>query len=199
MSKQGFDGSYLSQCISCLRKNGQGFDLTLPSNRRKRGEHGRSSRVTPGEAEVQTPQKYKGTHFSVSGFSPRPPRPLLADCPQLFLRNLDAQERKKQSYRELLLADASCSPLSYLVLPNYLFQSPSTPLVAYHHGRSRKRVMKRQTKLACDQCRRSKRACDAPPLELPDHDSFSNGTIVLGKRPGGFPLPARHPRSVLFC
>ncbi|EEU38178.1 uncharacterized protein NECHADRAFT_105211 [Fusarium vanettenii 77-13-4] len=43
--------------------------------------------------------------------------------------------------------------------------------------------MKRQTKLACDQCRRSKRACDAPPLELPDHDSFSNGTIVLGKRP----------------
>ncbi|KAM0424211.1 hypothetical protein ACHAPT_010583 [Fusarium lateritium] len=43
--------------------------------------------------------------------------------------------------------------------------------------------MKRQTKLACDQCRRSKRACDAAPLELPDHDSFSNGTIVLGKRP----------------
>lgn len=42
--------------------------------------------------------------------------------------------------------------------------------------------MKRQ-QYACDQCRRSKRGCDAPQLELPKNmDPLRDGKMIVGEK-----------------
>jgi len=42
--------------------------------------------------------------------------------------------------------------------------------------------MKRQ-QYACDQCRRSKRGCDAPQLELPKNmDLLRDGKMIVGEK-----------------
>lgn len=42
--------------------------------------------------------------------------------------------------------------------------------------------MKRQ-QYACDQCRKSKRGCDAPPLEYPeDMDPIRDGKLIVGEK-----------------
>jgi hypothetical protein len=42
--------------------------------------------------------------------------------------------------------------------------------------------MKRQ-QYACDQCRKSKRGCDAPPLDYPQNmDPLRNGRMVVGEK-----------------
>ncbi|KAH6992816.1 hypothetical protein EDB82DRAFT_460351 [Fusarium venenatum] len=54
--------------------------------------------------------------------------------------------------------------------------------------------MKRQ-QYACDQCRKSKRGCDAPPLEYPeDMDPLRDGKLIVGEKP---PLVQSSPCS--YC
>ncbi|KAM0351403.1 hypothetical protein ACHAP4_009544 [Fusarium culmorum] len=54
--------------------------------------------------------------------------------------------------------------------------------------------MKRQ-QYACDQCRKSKRGCDAPPLEYPeDMDPIRDGKLIVGEKP---PLVQSSPCS--YC
>ncbi|KAF4334050.1 regulatory alcR [Fusarium beomiforme] len=53
----------------------------------------------------------------------------------------------------------------------------------------------KRTQYACDQCRKSKRGCDAPPLELPENtDPIRDGKMIVGEKP---PLAQSSPCS--YC
>ncbi|KAF5019858.1 hypothetical protein F66182_8137 [Fusarium sp. NRRL 66182] len=54
--------------------------------------------------------------------------------------------------------------------------------------------MKRQ-QYACDQCRKSKRGCDAPPLDIPkDMHPFRDGRMIVGEKP-----PLTQPLPCSYC
>ncbi|KAL7758299.1 hypothetical protein ACKLNR_012826 [Fusarium oxysporum f. sp. zingiberi] len=53
----------------------------------------------------------------------------------------------------------------------------------------------KRTQYACDQCRKSKRGCDAPPLEIPRNmDPLRDGKMIVGEKP---PLAQSSPCS--YC